>query len=103
MRPVLALVISALVVAPSTVFAQQDVPVPPADAKLHFGPLALNPTLSLVNAGIDTNVFNEPTEAGPKRDFTMTFEPKSDWWLRLGPTWLLGNISEGLVYYNQYS
>ncbi len=80
----------------------QDVPDPSANARIHLGPLALTPTLALVNAGIDTNVFNEPTVFGPKRDFTVTFEPKADWWLRMGPTWLLGNATEGLVYYEKY-
>jgi len=92
----------ALIAAASRAFAQQDIPDPAADAKLRFGPLALTPTLALVNAGIDTNVFNDPTIAGPKRDFTMTFEPKTDWWLRVGRTWFLGNVTEGLVYYNKY-
>src|SRR5438093_134430 len=97
------LFVCALVMAASCAFAQQDVPDPAAEAKIHLGPLALTPTLSLVNAGVDTNVFNEPPEAGPKRDFTISFEPKTDWWLRMGRTWFLGNVAEGLVYYNKYS
>src|SRR5437773_4260656 len=94
--------VSALLVVASSAFAQQDIPDPAAEAKIRLGPLALTPTLSLVNAGIDTNVFNEPTFAGPKRDFTVTFEPKTDWWLRMGPTWFLGNVSQGFVYYDKY-
>jgi Putative beta-barrel porin 2 len=81
----------------------QEIPDPAAEARIHFGPLALTPTLALVNAGMDTNVFNEPTFAGPKRDFTITFEPKADWWLRMGPTWFLGNVTEGFVYYDKYA
>lgn len=81
----------------------QDVPDPSADARIRFGPLALTPTLTLVNAGIDTNVFNESPSENPKRDFTMTLEPKTDWWLRTGPTWFFGTITEGLVYYNKYA
>ena len=98
------LVLLCVLAVPSrSAFAQQDIPDPAADAKIRLGPLALTPTLALVNAGIDTNVFNEPTQAAPKRDFTMTFQPKADWWLRMGRTWLLGNVSEGLVYYNRYA
>jgi Putative beta-barrel porin 2 len=81
----------------------QDASDHAAEARVHLGPLAFTPTLALVNAGIDTNVFNEPTYAGPKRDFTLTFEPKADWWLRMGRTWLLGNVTEDFVYYDKYS
>ena len=94
--------LSALLVIAPCAFAQQDVADPAADARIRLGPLALTPTFSLINAGIDTNVFNEPDQAGPKRDFAMTLEPKTDWWLRMGRTWFLGNVTGGLVYYNKY-
>ena len=73
-----------------------------ANAKIHFGPLAMTPTLSLTNLGVDTNVFNQPASEGPKKDFTMTVEPKTDLWLRFGRTWLTGNLTEDLVYYQKY-
>ncbi len=57
----------------------------------------------LTNAGIDNNVFNETDSAGPKRDFTMTVAPAANLWLRLGPSWLRGNIKEDLVYFQTYS
>src|SRR5437899_976805 len=97
------LLVCTLLGAAPCAFAQQDVPDPAADARIRFGPLALTPSVTLVNAGIDTNVFNEPPEAGPKRDFTMTLVPKTDWWLRTGRTWFLGTVSEGLVYYSKYA
>src|SRR5436305_7661987 len=86
----------------SCVFAQ-DAADRAAEAKLHFGPLSLSPALSLANAGIDTNVFYESDPLTPKRDFTITFEPKTDWWLRTGRTWLLGTVVEDFVYYNTYA
>jgi Putative beta-barrel porin 2 len=98
----LVLVVAVLLAA-ATDLRGQEIPDPAAEARIHLGPLALTPTLALVNAGIDTNVFNEPTFAGPKRDFTVTFEPKADWWLRMGPTWLLGNVTQGFVYYDKYA
>jgi hypothetical protein len=61
----------------------------------------LNPTLSLANIGIDENVFNESTN--PKRDFTMTLSPKTDWWLPFAGTWFNGVASEDLVWYDRYS
>jgi hypothetical protein len=61
----------------------------------------LNPTISLANIGIDENVFNESTN--PKRDFTMTLSPKTDWWLPFAGTWFNGVVSEDLVWYDSYS
>jgi Putative beta-barrel porin 2 len=99
----LCLVCALVAAAPRAFAQQQDLPDPAAEARFHFGPLALTPTLSLVNAGVDTNVFNEPPLADPKRDFTIAFEPKTDWWLRMGRTWFLGNVTEGFVYYDKYA
>jgi hypothetical protein len=98
----LLLVASFLLTAAPNVRAQET-PDPAAEARIHVGPLALTPTISLVNAGVDTNVFNEPTFAGPKRDFTINFEPKADWWLRMGRTFFLGNVTQGFVYYDKYA
>jgi hypothetical protein len=81
----------------------QSEPEPSANARIRFGPLALNPTLALTNAGGDTNVFNDPDELGPKRDFTATVAPAADLWLRLGRSWLTGAIKEDLVYYKTYA
>src|SRR5438093_2713859 len=74
----------------------------PAKVRVRIGPLSLNPTFGLTNAGIDTNIFNEPDQLAPKRDFTMTVTPATDLWLRLGSTWLTGNVKQDLVYYNKY-
>src|SRR5947207_4780767 len=75
----------------------------PAKVRVRLGPLSLNPTFALTNAGIDTNIFNEPDQLAPKRDFTMTVTPATDLWLRFGRTWLTGSIKEDLVYYNKYA
>jgi hypothetical protein len=89
--------------APIGVFAQGDTGAPPSTTRLRFGPVYINPTVALSNAGIDNNVFNEPDSEGPKRDFTMTVTPAADMWLRFGPSWLRGNIKEDLVYFQTYS
>src|SRR5262249_55080341 len=49
------------------------------------------------------NVFNEAADQGPKRDFTLTVTPATDFWLRLGSSWVTGNIREDLVWFEQYS
>lgn len=76
---------------------------PSADARIRTGPLALSPSLSLTNAGVDNNVFNEPNQAAPKQDFTMTVEPKIDLWLHFGRSLVSGNVTEDLVYYKKYA
>ena len=64
----LALVGYALVVAPSTVHAQIE--APREAAQIHLGPVSLYPSLQIVDAGRDRNVFNE--ETNPKEDLTFT-------------------------------
>ena len=49
---------------------------PSSQAKVRLGPLALSPAIALTNAGVDDNVFNDPSDASPKSDFTMTVEPQ---------------------------
>ena len=75
----------------------------PANIRVRIGPLWLNPTLALTNAGIDTNIFNDADADQPKRDFTLTVSPQSDVWLRMGRTWLMGNIREDIVWYHTYA
>ena len=75
----------------------------PSKVRVRIGPLWLNPTLALTNAGVDTNVFNEADQLAPKQDFTVTVTPATDLWLRFGRTWLNGTIKEDLVYYNKYA
>lgn len=75
----------------------------PSEFRVRLGPMFLNPTISLTNAGIDTNVFNEPTSENPKRDFTMTVTPRTNLWLRMGRTWVTGNVREDFVWYREYA
>lgn len=81
----------------------QDQADPSSQARVRIGPLALSPAISLTNAGVDNNVFNEPNDASPKSDFTMTVQPKVDVWLHLGRSLVTGNVTEDLVYYRKYT
>jgi hypothetical protein len=88
----------------ATVSAQNEDGGPdPATVRVRIGPLWLNPSVSLPNIGVDTNVFNDPPSVTPKEDFTVTAAPRTDLWLRLGRTWLSGVISEELVWYHTYT
>ncbi len=86
--------------APAT--GQTLSPPDPANVRLRLGPLWLNPTLALTNAGVDENVFNDSQEDVPDSDFTITVTPTTDFWLRLGRSWLTGNIREDLVWYQDF-
>jgi hypothetical protein len=94
----------ALLVAPAS-FAQTttDGGPDPAVVRVRIGPLWMNPTISMPNIGVDTNVFNDPVNVTPKRDFTLTIAPKTELWLRMGRTWLMGLVSEEIVWYQTYA
>ncbi|MDO8632384.1 MAG: outer membrane beta-barrel protein [Phycisphaerales bacterium] len=75
----------------------------PSLVRVRLGPLWMNPTISMPNIGIDTNVFNDPPNVTPKKDFTVTVSPKTELWLRMGRTWLSGLIAEEVVWYQKYT
>jgi hypothetical protein len=70
--------------------------------KVKIGPLGLNPTIELTNFGVDTNVFNAPV-GQEQRDFTFTLSPRTDLWMRMGRTWITGNVREDIVWFQKYS
>jgi hypothetical protein len=72
-------------------------------ARMRIGRLFLNPTIGLTKLGVDTNVFNEPDQLEPKRDFTLTVTPQTDLWLRMGRSWVTGKVKEDLVWYQTYA
>ena len=76
---------------------------PPETVKMRLGPVFLNPTISLSNAGVDDNVFNDAKSAAPRSDATFTVTPRTNFWLRFGPSWLSGGVREDLVYYKENS
>jgi len=67
-------IVVALVVLGSSSASAQSVPGSPdlSVVRVRVGPLWLNPTMTVTNAGVDTNVFNEATQDQPKQDFTLT-------------------------------
>ncbi|MBI4887695.1 MAG: outer membrane beta-barrel protein [Acidobacteria bacterium] len=92
----------ALFVCASPTFAQSGAD-PDADATMRFGPLALKSTLTLSNVGVDKNVFNQADAEKPQSDFTLTFTPTTNVWLRMGRTWFSGIIKVDWVYYNRFA
>ena len=63
--------------------AQDFIEVPDTDsARVRIGPLFVKPTMALTNLGVDTNVFNDADSENPQSDFTFTFTPQADLYLR---------------------
>lgn len=70
--------------------------------RMRIGPVALDPTIELTNLGVDTNVFNEPDPLA-KQDFTFTLRPRTDAWMKMGPTWITGNVRADVIWYQEHS
>src|SRR4029079_16386385 len=70
---------------------------PEKDGRFITGPLAWTPTFELRDAGIDSNVFNTPTEA--KEDVTATARSQVDSVLKLG---LMRATTVGSLAYNYF-
>jgi hypothetical protein len=94
-------VLIVLGMAPSAAVAQFVEP-DVSKARVHVGPVMLNPVVELKNFGIDTNVFNEPPDRA-KRDFTFTLSPQTELWMRMGRTWMTGNVHEDIHWYQTYT
>ena len=88
---------------PAAAAAQSDGAPDPAKVRVRIGPLWMNPSIGLTNLGVDDNVFNEAEDQQPKSDFTATFTPRTDLWVRMGRSWLRGTIDEQLVWYQKHS
>jgi hypothetical protein len=74
-------------------------PDPTSTARLHLGPLALQPKINVRNVGVDTNVFNQPTN--PERDVTASVVPGLDAWLRLGRGRLSSETMVEVIYFSK--
>jgi hypothetical protein len=103
MRQTCVLVMVLALGYPAAAAAQSDGGPDPAKVRVRIGALLMNPSIGLTNLGVDDNVFNQAEDQQPKSDFTLTFTPRTDLWLRLGRSWLSGTIDEQLVWYQEYS
>jgi len=98
------LILLVLMLVPARAFAQTtEAGEPPPTVRVRLGPLFVNPTIGLTNAGVDDNVFNQSDPALAQSDFTMTVTPAADLWLRFGPSWISATLKEDLVYYNKFA
>jgi hypothetical protein len=78
---------------------QQEDPV--QTARMRLGPFGVTPAVSLVNLGVDSNVFNSVDN--PQRDFTVTVTPEVKTWLRAGPSRLAMEGHLDMVYFQTFA
>ena len=67
--------------------AHAQLTAPRESVQIEFGPVSLYPSLQIVDAGKDQNVFNDGTE--PKEDYTFTIASRALVVTRLGLNQLL--------------
>lgn len=87
-----------VVLWPSTAHAQLT--APREAAQIAFGPLSLYPSVRVVEAGKDTNIFNDGTE--PKEDYTFTVRSRALAVLRLGLNELMFSTGSDYVWFREY-
>jgi hypothetical protein len=93
------LLIAAIFVA--AVPAAAQITAPREQAQIEFGPVALYPTLQILDAGVDENVFNDGS--APQRDYTLTVSTKVLAVLRLGSNELLFQTGNDYVWFKEFS
>lgn len=94
-----ALLCQALVCSPSTAYAQLT--APGEAAQIRLGPVSLYPTLQIVDAGRDRNVFNDGQEQ--QEDFTFTAASRALAVVKLGQNELLFSTGNDYVWFQKYA
>jgi hypothetical protein len=92
-----ALLAPLLLAAPARAQVSSD---PWTGARFHFGVVALGPSISIANVGLDTNVF--ASSDNPQRDWTATFVPATTAILRLGRARLTGQGDLAYQYFHTF-
>ena len=81
--------------------AVAQISAPREAAQAEFGPLALYPSVQLLDAGVDENVFNDGS--APQRDYTMTVASKVLAAVRLGTNELLFQAGSDYVWFQEFT
>ena len=103
-RAFLLLVLMTGPAAPTVVAQPTAVPTDQVRraARIHAGPFYIRPFVQLTQFGIDTNVFNQPTD--PKADFTFAVSPTMQVSVPLARRALLRADTEGeLVWFQRFA
>jgi len=81
--------------------AAGQITAPREAAQIQFGPMALYPSLQVVDAGLDDNVFNDG--AAPQRDYTLTVASRLLTVVRLGLNELLFQTGNDYVWFQEFA
>lgn len=94
-------IVLGLLLAPWGVQAQGVLPPDPPDtARIHIGPIALQPRIEIREMGVNSNVFNDAE--GPREDFVVAVRPSADARMRFGGVRLLYRSWTDAVYYRKH-
>jgi hypothetical protein len=88
----------ALALWPAPAAAQ--ITAPREGAEIEFGPLSVYPSLQIVDAGIDENVFNDAGEA--RKDYTFTVASRALAVLRVGSNEIMFLSGSDYVWFRKY-
>ncbi len=80
--------------------AQTQAPETIESMPIHAGPVGLRPSLVITNAGIDSNVFNEPDN--PRSDWTATIVPRLVARVRASRLLFSYGAATDFVYYKEF-
>src|SRR5918992_329377 len=94
----LYIVLALGILGPAPAMAQ--ITAPREAAQIAFGPVSLYPTLQVVDAGLDENVFNDGT--APREDFTFTVNSRLLTVVRLGLNELLFQTGNDYVWFQDF-
>ena len=81
--------------------ASAQISAPREAAQLVFGPLSIYPSLQILDAGVDENVFNDGSE--PQRDYTATIASRILAVVRLGSNELLFQTGNDYVWFREFA
>jgi hypothetical protein len=79
--------------------AAGQITAPREAAQIELGPLSIYPSLQIVDAGIDENVFND--ETAPERDYTLTVSSRLLSVVRLGANELMFQTGNDYVWFRE--
>jgi hypothetical protein len=94
----LAVALGAVLLTAAPAVAQ--ITAPREAAEIEFGPVSLYPSLQIVDAGYDENVFNDGSE--PQRDYTLTVASRLLAVMRFGSNELMVQSGNDYVWFREF-
>src|SRR5438477_12456805 len=93
-----ALIVAACLLWPAA--AQAQLVAPRERAQIEFGPVSMYPSLQVVDAGKDSNVFDDHKD--PQEDYTFTIASRALVVTRLGANELMFSTCSDYVWFQEF-